>query len=308
MRVLKRLAVPFVSLSLLSSLAAAEVFAQQVADPNFDTKVARPAYAKKKHPRVLFDEAHNNFHTASGRYKPFADLVTSDGYVVTPNKLKFTRDALKGSDVLVISNALGAPQMGTPEASNPAFTDEECDAVREWVRAGGSLLLIADHAPMGAANQKLGERFGVGMSKMFTLDQSNTPKEDNNPGFIVYTRGRGLAPHPITNGRDPSERVNRVIAFTGQSLKAPAEATAFMRLADTAMDALPGGGAPVPARGRAQGVAMKFGKGRVVVLGEAAMLTAQLGGPNKTPFGMNRPGTDDRQLALNIMHWLSKLI
>lgn len=53
---------------------------------------------------------------------------------------------------------------------------------------------------------------------------------------------------------------------------------------------------------------MKFGKGRVVALGEAAMLTAQLGGANQTPFGMNRPGTDDRQLALNIMHWLSKLI
>jgi hypothetical protein len=35
-------------------------------------------------------------------------------------------------------------------------------------------------------------------------------------------------------------------------------------------------------------------KGRVVVLGEAAMLSAQLGGPNKMPFGMNRPGADDR--------------
>jgi hypothetical protein len=297
-----------VALVALFSSPAAPVFAQQVADPNFDTRVARPAYAKKEHPKVLFDEAHNNFHTASGRYKPFADLITSDGYAVTPNTVKFTPDALKGFDILVISNALGAPQMGTPEASNPAFTDEECDAVRDWVRAGGSLLLIADHAPMGAANQRLGERFGVEMSKMFTLDQANTPKEDNNPGFIVYTRERGLADHPITNGRDASERVNRVIAFTGQSLKGSADSAAFMQLADTAMDAMPGGGQPVPAKGRAQGVAMKFGKGRVVVLAEAAMLTAQLGGPNKTPFGMNRPGTDDRQLALNIMHWLSKLI
>ncbi|HEX8161057.1 MAG TPA: hypothetical protein VF538_04250 [Pyrinomonadaceae bacterium] len=296
--------------ALAFALAAPFTSAQQVADPNFDTKVAKPAYAKSKHPKVLFDEAHNNFHTASGRYKPFADLITSDGYAVTPNKVKFTRDALKGFDVLVISNALGAPQMGTPEASNPAFADEECDAVRDWVRGGGSLLLIADHAPMGAANESLARRFGVGMSKMFTLDQSNTPKEDNNPGFIVYTRGRGLISHPITDGRDASERVNRVIAFTGQSLKADApDATAFMQLADTALDAMPGGAQqPVPAKGRAQGLALKFGKGRVVVLGEAAMLTAQLGGPAKTPFGMNRPGTDDRQLALNIMHWLSKLI
>ena len=299
-----------VAAALAASLSAAAVLAQQVADPNFDTKVARPAYAKKKHPRVLFDEAHNNFHTATGRYKPFADLITSDGYSVTPNTQPFTRDSLKGFDILVISNALGmgATAMNSPGASKPAFTDAECDAVRDWVRAGGSLLLIADHAPMGSANAGLGQRFGVDMSKMFTLDEANTPKEDNNPGFIIYTRERGLGDHPITNGRDRSERVGRVIAFTGQSLKGPAGSFAFMRLADTAMDAMPNVEKNVSAAGRAQGIAMEFGKGRVVLMGEAGMLTAQLAGPNKVQFGMNRPGIDNRQLALNIMHWLSGLL
>jgi hypothetical protein len=52
------------------------------------------------------------------------------------------------------------------------------------------------------------------------------------------------------------------------------------------------------AAGRAQALAMHFGKGRVVVFGEAAMLTAQ-----NVNFGMNYPGTDDRQLTLNVMHW-----
>jgi hypothetical protein len=48
---------------------------------------------------------------------------------------------------------------------------------------------------------------------------------------------------------------------------------------------------------------MPFGKGCVVVFGEAAMLTAQ----NKN-FGLNYPGTDDRQLVLNVMHWLTGLL
>ena len=61
------------------------------------------------------------------------------------------------------------------------------------------------------------------------------------------------------------------------------------------------------AAGRAQGIAFKFGKGRVVVLGEAAMMSAQLAGPEKRRMGMNMPGSDNRQLALNIMHWLSGL-
>ncbi len=63
--------------------------AQQYADPEFDSKVDRPAFTDR-HPSCLIDEAHNNFHTADGRYKPFADLLKNDGYTVRPNKEKFT--------------------------------------------------------------------------------------------------------------------------------------------------------------------------------------------------------------------------
>ena len=43
---------------------------------------------------------------------------------------------------------VGAVRKG---AMGPAFTVAECDAVRDWVRIGGSLLLIADHVPWGDA-------------------------------------------------------------------------------------------------------------------------------------------------------------
>jgi len=286
--------------------------AQQVADPDFDPKVAKPAYAKK-HPKVFIDEAHNNFHTASGRYKPFADLITNDGYQVIPNKQKFSKKALEGCDVLVISNALGAPMMGSAEASNSAFTEDECDVVRDWVRAGGNLLLIADHAPMGAANEKMGQRIGVDMSKGYTGDPVNRDEVTKSDTFLKYDRdNKLLGDHPITRGRDASERISKVIAFTGQSIKGPEGSVAFMRLADTAVDltpARPGSEAKeTSAAGRAQGLAFKVGKGRVVVMGEAGMLSAQIAGPQKLKFGMNRTDTDNKQLALNIMHWLSGLL
>lgn len=301
-----------VSMLVTVLILAIGAAAQQVADPDFDTRVAKPAYTKK-HPKVLFDEAHNNFHTSSGRYKPFADLITSDGYSVTPNKKKLSKETLAGFDVLVTSNALGAPQMNSPEAGNSAFTDDECDAIRDWVRAGGSLLLIADHAPMGAAAERLSLRFGVEMSKGFTADPSNYDIESDNEGFIKYNReNNGLGIHPILEGRNQSERISRITAFTGQSLKGPKDSVAFMKLADTAIDAIIQIDGTVVSRssaaGRAQGIALKFGKGRVVVLAEAAMLSAQVIGPQKVKFGMNKPGTDNRQLALNIMHWLSRLI
>ena len=149
------------------------------------------------------------------------------------------------------------------------------------------------------------------MSKMYTLDEQNFDKESENPGFIVYTRESGrLVDHPITRGRNQSERVNKVIAFTGQSLKGPADGEAFLKLADSAQDRMPGRTSEgVSAAGRSQAIALKVGKGRVIVLGEAAMLSAQIiTGARPIKFGMNRPGTDNRQFALNLMHWLSGLL
>lgn len=113
----------------------------------------------------------------------------------------------------------------------------------------------------------------------------------------------------MTRGRNAGERINKVIAFTGQSLKGPAESIPFMKLADSAQDTMGGPNRSfVSAAGRAQGIALKFGKGRAIFLGEAGMLSAQVAGPQRIPFGMNRPGIDNRQLALNIMHWLSRLL
>ncbi len=194
-------------------------------------------------------------------------------------------------------------------ADGPAFTIAECDAVRDWVRGGGALLFIADHAPFGSAAEILAKHLGVDMSKGFTFDPPNTDKVSNNSGFIVYSRDNHLlVDHPITNGRNDGERVNRIMTFTGQSLKGPEGSEVFLKLSDTAFDEVPSSGKKLPAAGRSQGIAFRLGKGRVVVLGEGAMLSAQVTGSDNRPFGMNIPDIDNRQLTLNIMHWLSGLL
>ena len=60
-------------------------------DPEFNTSVENPAY-KREGPRVMFDEAHHNFHTTEGRYKPFVDLLMNDGYRVIRNRQPFSKD------------------------------------------------------------------------------------------------------------------------------------------------------------------------------------------------------------------------
>lgn len=292
--------------------ATAAQEASQIPDPNFDTKIGRPAYTKKR-PRVMFDEAHFNVHTTNTGYKAFAEMMTNDGYQMTPNKDRFSRNTLKGFQVLVIANALGAANPDNPDAARPAFTVEECDAVREWVRGGGALLLITDHEPAASAAENLATRFEVGTGKNFAVDKSNYFTRAGWAGNLVFSRDKGLlAEHPIINGRDAAERINRVLTFGGQSLTGSADSTAFLKLSETAktLFAYPARQVEISAAGRALGVAVTYGKGRVVVTGEAGMLSAQIlqEGQASYPFGMNVPGFDNRQLALNIMHWLSGLL
>lgn len=306
----------YVTLSLLCGLSVAAGSGQeQLFDPAFDARVARPAYHSARRPEVLFDEGHFNVHTPEGTYKPFSDLLTNDGYRVSPNKERFSRKSLKGYDVLVIANALGAAD-DTPLAARPAFTDEECDAVRDWVRAGGALLLVADHNPAAAAAEGLARRFGVGMSRGLTYDESHYFRQEGAKTFLEFTRDNGLlGDHPVTRGRNAAEGINRVVSFAGQSLKGPPGSVALLILSRSAMDlSFPDRKSRVSAAGRSQALAIEFGKGRVVVAGEAGMLTAQVitdrtgDSPRERRLGMNTSNTDNRQLALNIMHWLSRLL
>jgi hypothetical protein len=139
---------------------------------------------------------------------------------------------------------------------------------------------------------------------------------------LVFEREDSLLlAHPITEGRDASERIERVMTFMGQSLSGPPGSVSFLRLSSDAVDRAPNvqvdrdgddtrvtvtQGAATSAAGRAQGLAFEYGRGRVVILGEAAMLTAQR--QNDRQFGMQLPGIDNKQLALNVMHWLSRIL
>ena len=63
------------------------------------------------------------------------------------------------------------------------------------------------------------------------------------------------------------------------------------------------------ASGMLQGAAIQCGRGRVAVFGEAAMFSAQVAGPNRTPAGMNDPtAPQNAQFLLNVIHWLSGLL
>lgn len=291
--------------------AASMATAQQVSDLNYSPPLPRPAYETGKGPSVAIDEAHRNFHTADGRYKPFAELLRRDGYRVNAFSAPLSLDSLSGVDVLVIANALNglnAENWSLPTPS--AFTQDEIAAVRSWVDKGGSLFLIADHMPFAGAATELAKTFGVEYSNGY----AQLGQEAQDQRMDVFELATGLRESPVTLGRTDNERVTKVATFTGSAFRPPRDATPVLVFrpgsvsheAKRASEITPET-PKVPIDGWCQGAIITAGKGRVAVFGEAAMFTAQLAGPNQMPVGMNTPeAVQNHQLLLNVMHWLSR--
>ncbi len=306
------LAVAALAAAALLLVAGSAFFFAQRADYGWSPAVARPSFGPD-HPRVLFDEGHFNASTAgfTGRYWPFARLLGADGWEVVRGTGAFTPAALAGARVLTIANATGAPKpqffgLNLPVSthrrrSDPAFTPEEVQTVRAWVEGGGSLLLIADHAPFGEAASGLAEALGVTMHK----GAVEVPGEVSDPLEFSVANGR-LGSHPILAGDGPGEKVSRVLTYTGQSLDGPPGSAVLLRLPPTARETVPepGGGFVERPAGTAQGLAFELGRGRVVVLGEGGMVTAQVAG--RVPYGINAADNDNARFVLNVMRWLAR--
>ena len=261
----------------------------------FDPPLGGPAYAPGLGPRVGIDGGHGNLHTVAGTYAPFASLLRRDGYRVDGLAETFSADSLRGLDVLVIANALAEDRAGS------ALTEAEVDAVERWVRTGGSLILIADHAPWPAAIQPLAGRFGVEFSNAYAYDGP----PDARQGSLTYGKAAGsLLEHAVTDG------VEAVANFLGSAFRVQGPHAPLMRMGPGAVaqrgmgEAFAADAAPIG--GWLQGALLERGDGRVAVFGEAAMLSAQERGPDRRPMGMNAPGAEDNaRFILNVLGWLT---
>jgi len=282
----------------------------QDVDNNFDVTVESPTFKENK-PVILFDEGHNNFHKTNGLYQPFANLVQNDGYELRILTTLVTAELLSSGSIYVIANAKGKGDLN----DTPAFTEDETEIIKNWVMNGGSLLLIADHFPFGSAVENLGRKLGIEFQKGVVQDSIYYDKKSNDHSQLEFSKeNRLLTEHAIAKG------INKVITFTGQSIKCmDTSSISFLTLSDAAYDITPNTKIikdgddtrvevtydnPQSAKGRSQGVALKLGKGKIVCLGEAAMLTAQKNRDNNK-VGMNY-NPSNKKLALNIMHWLTE--
>ena len=299
--------------------------AQQGPDREFRPPVPRPAFADGQGPRLCLDEAHHNFHTLDDRFWAFGELARRDGYRVAPLRAAFSEASLAACDLLVISNAQPSDREWSeyPSPTPSAFTAAEIGAVQRWVEGGRALLLIADHMPLAGAATALAAALGATFTDGFAFkgapdgaDAAATQAARQTPTLFTPADAT-LAPHPITQGRDASERITQVRSFTGQAFRvegAGAQPILILprdfvslepRIAWQFTPATP----QRPVGGWLQGATRRAGRGRVAFFGEAAMFSAQVAGPRRQPMGMNAPMAEQNaQFVLNVLHWLSAVI
>ena len=297
----------YLLLALAALLAAGLPAQRQYADTLFSPPIDDPAYAPGAGPAVYIDAGHQNFHTREGRYRPFATVLERDGYRVRSFPGPFTPAALRPVDILVISNALDARNVGNwTRPIHSAFTPTEIAVVRKWVADGGKLFLIADHMPMAGAAADLARAFGYTFYDGFAMDTSSSS------GAIRFTRDNGLLPASALT--DDGYYVDSILSFTGQAFAIPAGATPVLRGGEHWVSLQPDTAwqfhaqtPQIAADTLYQGAYQSYGAGRLVVFGEAAMFSAQvveMNGQN-VKAGMNHPAAPyNYQLLLNIVHWL----
>ena len=134
---------------------------------------------------------------------------------------------------------------------------------------------------MGSAAECLAKRFGVDMSKGATFDPVNS--EGGATSLVFSRQNHLLGDHPITRGprrlRAGQQRadLHRHVAQGARGERPDPQAGRHRGRPLVGDD-----DKEVSAAGRAQGLAFAFGKGRVVVMGEAAELSAQVVGVGST--------------------------
>lgn len=264
-------------------------------------------------PVVLWDASHNNYGVGDS-FKLFVQWLEAQGYAVRLSDGSFTPAALDGVDILALDNPLADVNIdhwGLPTPS--AYSDEEVSAIVDWVRSGGSLLMVVEHMPFTGAFGKLLRAFGIEASNGFAIRSTGLSllgtDEQELIGMFVYKRTEGELPdHPVLTGSTAKERIDTLAADWGSAFRMPEGASILLRLPDDALSVEPEVAwefdAGTPTRevgGWSQAGIMEFGAGRIAVLGDNFMVTH----PGALTDPMDDIGAQHPQFTLNLFRWLA---
>lgn len=247
----------------------------------------------RKTARILIDQAHrqawavrpevaaelNPANAADASFANMAAAAVANGFEIRLHEAGLiSAEALSSADVLVIPHASMPEWEQTIAVGSPVFTGDELSTIENFVQEGGALLLLAETEQPKYGNNfaELAKRFGVTIENATVQDAQNCFKEVATwvkPEFERLTES------------DFAFKVDSVALYRAGVLTVDEKTNAEVILRSSE-SALP--------ENAVLGVAVKHGKGRVVVLADSDL------------FGDDSiSDCDNKQFWLNIAGWLS---
>jgi hypothetical protein len=223
---------------------------------------------------ILIDQGHANYYTLGDgdtwSYYAFMSALEAEGYEVeSTTSPVITLEELSAFSAFIIPLAQNSP------------TAEEIQAMQQYVEDGGALFLIADWGgTFSDPSQALANVFGVTLDANTVTDPSDYIGD--NDFWVTYDIAN-FSSHILMAGLN----LLQTYASTGML---PGTGTPLIT---TDSDATP--------PDRAIAVALNYGSGRVVVVGDSNYFSETTEYP-----GTGLYVADNKDFAVNIVNWLTK--
>ena len=153
---------------------------------------------------------------------------------------------------------------------------------------------------MARASSKLLKEFGIAGSIETVKYTKGMIPVFADPGIFTLQGKELNEKSPIILGRNFSERPKKIHFFRGQALRGPKKSIPILLMPVEAQI-----GTQKKTAFNSLGLATRFGRGRVVVIGDGSVFAAKIDVRNQEKTGLNRADNDNAQLALNVFRWLS---
>jgi hypothetical protein len=245
--------------------------------------------------RVLFDEAHSEAwtirpdlaaamqprHPADSAYTRAASALARFDFAVAPNPDEpLTPSLLRQTDVLVIAHPSDPRWEFTTGHGSPRLSEPELDAVEDFVRSGGGLIVLGETEQEKYGNNlnALLARFGIEIESRTVQDYEHNVSA---PSWVLADLPDARA---ADAGADLLARVRHACFYRSGTLALANGAREIARTSTTAE----------PAERPLAAIAV-HGRGRVAVLADSDL------------FGDDCIGELDHEaLWLNLVHWVAQ--
>lgn len=230
---------------------------------------------------ILIDQGHNNWYSLDRSddwsYQGFAEALHSNAMeTMTLDNAPVTLEELENYAAYVIPLAMDEP------------TTAEIEAMQTYVENGGALFIIADWGGVFSdPSQALANVFGISLDANIVVDVNHDIDMHDEYGtcdcWIRYDAAN-FSSHTIMDGLNSLQ----TYATTGML---PGTASPLIR---TNTDATPAD--------RAIAVALNYGAGRVVIVGDSNYFDDENPNYPIRPIGL----AQNRQFAINIVNWITQ--